>query len=136
MTFNHSYSSTYSINSFQSALLFEENLGHPVVKNNAENFFPEHEISQITITEQLAPLIGIDVRMQNNLTAKFNYQIMRTLNMSFLNYQLGEQSSKEIKLGIGYKIRGLSLPFKMGTLTKLKNELTCKFDFAIRDSKI
>jgi len=136
ITINHSYRSTFSISSFQSSLIFEDTDGFPSKKNEiTDNYYPEYEVSQITISEQLAPLIGIDVRLQNNLTAKFNYQIMRTLNMSFLNYQLGEQKSKEIKLGIGYKIRGLKLPFKFGTLTKLKNELIFKFDFAIRDSR-
>ncbi len=134
----HAYNSTVTINSFTTDLQFEDinGFGFPSATDTITgNFEPELQIPQIVISEQLAPLIGIDLTFTNSITAKFEYKNSRTLTMSFVNYQLNEQKNNEFTIGLGYRLKGLVLPIKIrGKKQKLDNDVNFKFDFSIRDN--
>ena len=135
----HGYTSTLTINSFATDLDYSGDGGYfnSNVKDTTQgNFVPLYNIPQVVISEQLSPLIGIDISMKNNLTIKFDFKKSRNLSMSFIDYQLSETRTTEYVIGLGYKVKGLPLPFKFrGKKIRLENDLNFKFDFSYRDNK-
>ena len=129
----HGYTSTYTINRFSSSQIYVQD---PDSLNPlTSDFYPVLEIGQVNLTEQLSPLLGVDMQFKNSMNMNFSYTMSRSLNMSFLNYQLTEARTKEIRFGFGYKIRGLKLPgnMRIAGSNRLKNDLNIKLDFILRD---
>ena len=137
----HAYNSTLSMNSFQSALLFQDEfgLGFPsFIDTVSGNFIPYFLLPNLTITEQFAPILGIDFTTKSQLSGRFEYKKSRNLSLSLLDYQLSEVRSTEMTLGLRYRKRGFPLPFninigKKGPTKKLDNDITFTLDLSVRD---
>jgi cell surface protein SprA len=136
-TLRHGYNSTLSMNSFNTALLFQDPLrvGFPYFKDSV-GYIPYFLVPNITIQEQFAPLIAADMTFVNQLSARFEYKKSRTLSLSLIDYQLAENRSTEYTIGFDWRKRGV--PFlqnihfgKNGK--QLKNDMTMRFDFSLRD---
>jgi cell surface protein SprA len=138
LTFTHGYSSTLTVNSFQTNLDYRGNktiTGASRIDTLNGNYFPLYNMPSIVMNEQFSPLVGVDMTFKNNVTAKFDYKTSRTLTMNFADYQLIELSSKQVTVGAGYKIKGLKLPIKIkGKRVRLDNDLNFRFDFSYRDN--
>ena len=89
----------------------------------------------LTITEQFSPLIGFDASFRNNLTLRFEYRKSRTASLSLIDYQVSETKSTDYTFGLGYRIRGLRLPFEILGVRTLKNDLNVKMDVSLRDDR-
>ena len=119
----HGYNSTLTINNFAT--------DNDYLPNNPEyisplsgNYFSRFEVPAVVINEQLAPLIGIDIRTKNEMSIRLDFKKSRTLNMSFIDYQLNETKATDYTIGAGYKLKNVKLPF-------IKDKK--KFDFSLRD---
>ena len=136
ISLSHGYRSVYSINSFSRNLLFSdpENHGYPFNTDTIGNFIPEIDLQQITISEQLAPLIGIDMTWKNSLQTRFEIKRDRTLSLAYSNIQVTEVRGTEYTIGLGYKFKRVTLPFRVGGNKKLSNDLTLKIDVNLRNS--
>lgn len=135
---NHAYTGTLSMNSFVSALYYQDvyNLGFPsFIDSNSGNFVPFFQVPNITVSEQLNPLIGFDAAFRNNLTGSFEYRKSRTVSLSLIDYQVSETNSTEYVFGLGYRVKGLILPFEVFGVKQLKNDLNFKVDVSVRDDK-
>ena len=137
---NHSYKSVYSVGSFNTYSTYQEYMnglgfiqdvttGNPVPSSM-------FDISAVSINEQFAPLIGVDVTLLNNITAKAEYRKSRVMNLSMSAIQLVETTSNDIVLGVGYKLTNLKL-FGTGKSNtgkgKVSNDLNLRADFSWRD---
>jgi cell surface protein SprA len=129
------YRSTYTIGSYSTLLQYQTTNGAVSSRDENLDFLPMYQFSSITIFEQFVPLIGIDVRFKNNVTANLEYRQTRALNMSMANSQLAQQNENDIVFGFGYKTRNFRFPFGLFNGTKLNNDLTFKVDFSLRDNK-
>ncbi len=135
-TVTDAYTGTLSMSSFVSALYYQDayGLGYPsFIDSNSGNFVPFYQVPNITISESFSPLIGIDASLKNNLTARFEYRKSRTASLSLIDYQISETRSDEYVIGIGYRKRGLKLPFSVFGVKKLDNDLNVKVDIGLRD---
>jgi cell surface protein SprA len=144
-TISHGYTGSLSMNGFNSALLYDDinRLGYPSFYDTvSKNFIPYFLMPNITITEQFAPLAGIDVMFTNQLQMRVEYTKQRTLSLSLVDFQLSETRSTEFSFGGGYRkkgmklLAGLKLPKflnKDGKST-LDNEINFRVDFRIRDN--
>lgn len=135
---NHTYSGTLSMNSFVSSLYYQDifSVGFPsFIDSNSGNFVPFYQVPSVTITEQFNPFIGIDAAFSNNITSRFEFRKSRTISLSMLDYQVAETRSTEYVFGLGYRVKGLKLPFSVFGITQLKNDLNMKLDIGIRDDK-
>jgi cell surface protein SprA len=135
LTIQHSYSSTYSANNYISNLLYRPGTnGAPLGKDSITgDFIPKYQMGNITLNEQLQPLIGLDFTLKNGLTARFEYRKSRIVNLSLLNNRISQQNTSDITIGVGFKIAGDKLPIMMNG-KKLTNNLDCRFDLSIRDN--
>lgn len=138
----HAYQARLSMNSFTSALLFQDPflLGQPAfIDTVSGNFIPYFLTPNITIREAFEPLFGIDVTTTNQINARFEYRKSRQLSLSLLDYQMSEVNSTEIVLGASYRTRGLTMPFRLPKFLnkdggkELANDITFRFDFSVRD---
>jgi cell surface protein SprA len=139
-TVNHAYNSTLSMNSFNSALLFQDTLlyGFPsFIDTVSGNFIPYFLVPNILISEQFAPLIGIDFSTPGQLSGRFEYRKSRQLSMSLLDFQLSEVHSSEFTVGVRWRKRGFPLPFNLkigkSETGKLDNDITFAMDLSVRD---
>lgn len=138
LVINHGYTGTLSMNSFVSALYYQDiyNLGFPsFIDSNSGNFVPYFQVPNITISEQLNPLVGFDAAFKNNMQTSFEYRKTRTVSLSLVDYQVSETNSTEYIVGFGYRLKGLILPFEVFGVKQLKNDLNIKVDVSLRDDK-
>ena len=137
-TITHGYNSTLTVNSFNTNLDYKGN-GEIFQSANRDtlngNFFSLYNMPSIVMSEQLSPLLGLDMTFKNNVTAKIDYKQSRTQTMNFADFQMIEMQTKQFTIGAGYKIKGLKLPIKIkGKKIRLDNDLSFRFDFSYRDN--
>lgn len=110
VSLTHSYKSGLNINSFNTETDLDRD--NPFATNpNTENYYSSFEIPNLVISEQLSPLIGVDMRFKNDLTAKIDWKKSRNLAMGFVDYQLSETRSEEFVVGLGYRLKNVYIPF-------------------------
>jgi len=133
---NSGYTGTMSINGFNSNLLFNDlyGLGFPsFIDSNSHNYVPFFQVPNVTLSQAFNPLVGFDASFKNHLTAKFEVRESKMTSLSLIDYQIAENSSKEYVIGLGYRKKGIILPFKIFGYKKLKNELITKLDIGLRN---
>lgn len=138
LTISNGYSSILSMNSYSSSLLYADPLsyGFPgFIDSTSGNYIPYFLIPNITIAEQLNPLLGIDATFKNNLSISLAFSKSRMLSLSLVDFQLTEMRSTEIDFGAGFRIRNVPLPFNIGKAKKLHNDLNFRLDLGLRDDK-
>lgn len=141
----HSYSSTYSINNYSNSLVYQDGMEldgmldrYPVPTDTNEigEFISPFLMNQIVIQERFAPLIGISIRTKSRMTASIDYKKERNLGVNMSNAQITEMSSNDLAVSFGFTKANMKLPFKVqGAIITLKNDLTFKFNFTLRDTK-
>ena len=138
ISLTHGYNGSLSMNSFNSSLLYADlnRLGAPSFLDTVSgNFVPYFLIPNVTISERMEPLIGLNVTTVSQWSIRFEYKKSRLLALSLVDYQLSENNSTEWVIGTSYRIRGLKLPFTIPGLNnnKLANDLMFRLDVAMRD---
>jgi len=131
----HGYRSTLSMNSFNSALFFQDpyRYGFPsFIDPLTGNYVPYFFVPNITITEEFSPLLAVDMTFTNRLSARMEYRKTRQLSLSLIDYQLAENRSTELTVGADWTVRGMPLIKKIGKM-KLDNDVTFKLDLSVRD---
>jgi cell surface protein SprA len=123
------------VNGFNSLQQYQETNGDVSSRDLNNNFLPQYQFSQVTITEQFSPLIGIDTRLKNNLTANFEIGKSRLLGLSLANSQLAQLSENNIVFGLGYRTNKFRFPFGMFRQLRMNNNMDFKLDVAVRDNK-
>ncbi len=141
-TLTHAYRSVYTISAYQSNLYFQVDTTYQMPNRlypDANAFFPEYDIGQITIQEQFTPLFGIDLSWNNSLLTRFEIRKSRTLTFSMANLQLTDLNTDEYVIGLGYKIQNVSFTVSSmgggGRKTKITSDLDIKIDFSIRNNR-
>jgi cell surface protein SprA len=138
-TITHAYQSTYSVGAFNSNIQYKEKDGSPTQLDNAGNFIPKDQISEVSITEQFNPMIKFDMGWVNSLLTSIEWKRGRNLSFSFVNNQLTEVFSNEFIIGLGYRFKNIRLSFislgLAGKKSKYSSDLNLKADFSIRRNK-
>ena len=120
---NHSYKSVFAIGSYASYSTYREYMDGMGFITDATTGNPVpnsmYNVSTVSINESFAPLIGIDVTLQNNMTCKVEYRTTRVLSLSMTSVQINEALSKDFVIGMGYKISNFNL-FGSGSSRKIR----------------
>jgi cell surface protein SprA len=132
---NHSYRSTYNVNGFNSLIRYDEQNGYVNVRDANGDFLPYYQFSQISLFEQFVPLLGLDMRFKNSMTANFEYRKSRALSFSLSNSQLARQNDEALVFGLGYRTNKFRFPFGLFSGLKMDNDMNFKMDMAINDRK-
>jgi cell surface protein SprA len=144
---NHSYTSTYNVGTYTSSLTYGPqyvssktsifNMPNGDSINSTSNtIIPVYVIGQVSIQEGFSPLLGINMKTKKNITFNIRYNLTRNLNLSTTNSQVMEMRNQDWSVSVGYTKTGMKLPIKYKQrVMVLKNEITFRFDFTIRDSR-
>lgn len=148
ITVSHAYSSAYSVLNYSNSLQYDQpgEIGMDVPIEDYNNgmygklvdgkVVPVYVISQVLITEQFAPLVGVNVRTKNRLTVRADYKTKRDLALNISNAQITEVSSKDLSFELGYTKNNFRLPFKtQGRTIVLKNDVTFRVNLTVTDTK-
>jgi cell surface protein SprA len=138
ITLTHGYNGHLSMNSFNSALLYQDpfHFNAPgFIDTVSGNYIPFFLVPNITIKESFEPLIGVEITTVDNLNLSFKYSKSRQLSLSLIDYQLSESRSTGWTFGFGLTKKGVNLPFTIpGTKgKKLQNDLNIRLDLSMND---
>lgn len=140
LTLNHAYTATYNVGSFVSLTDYDATMPSTVNGTidgeDAVFYVSENDISAVTITEGLNPLVGVDVTMKNNVSFNFAMNKLRALSLNIASNQLIESRNDEIVIGAGYRFEDFKLFVKTSNDKKkrtINNDLRLNADFSIRD---
>lgn len=122
---SHGYKNTLQVNSYNTDIFFDPAAQYTTDPLNG-NYIARYEIPQIVINEQMQPLLGVDVKLKNDMSFKVDMKKSRTLAMSFIDYQLAESRSTGYTLGFGYRMKNVNIPFLTGKKTKKTTAKTKK----------
>ncbi|MBX2901132.1 MAG: cell surface protein SprA [Cyclobacteriaceae bacterium] len=147
ITINHAYASAYSVVNYSNSLEYDNvGLSNPIENYNKGIFanktnangelIPVYVISQVTISEQFTPLIGINLRTKKKLNLKFEYKTKRDLALNISNSQITELNSKDWSVDVGYTKNNMKLPFKTeGRVITLKNDVTFQMTMSVTNNR-
>ncbi len=137
----HAYTGSLGMNSFTSALRYQDisRFNYPsFIDSVSGNYIPFFLIPNITIQEQFAPLLGIDMGFANQVNFRFDFNKSRQLSLSLIDFQLSEVRSTEYRFSGGFRKKGMKLPFRVPFSKKdtkvLENEIRFQLDFGVRDN--
>lgn len=116
----HGYKSTLTVNSFQTDLRYDFENTTQLSEN--QNFFSRFQIPEIVITEQFSPLLGVDARLNNEMSIRVDYKRARALALSSQAYTINYTNSEEFTVGFGYKLKEVDIPFLTGSKKKKKKK--------------
>ncbi|MBX2914216.1 MAG: cell surface protein SprA [Cyclobacteriaceae bacterium] len=147
ITINHAYASSYSVVNYSNSLEYDQvSLNNPVENYNNGLFatktnsngelIPVYVISQVMISEQFSPLIGVNLRTKKKLNFKFEYKTKRDLALNISNAQVTELNSKDWAISLGYTKNNMRLPFKSdGKVITLKNDVVMQMDMSVTNNR-
>ena len=140
VTLTHAYQCTYTVGSYSSFLDWmsvdgdlgftrDELTGQPVPSS-------PYNISSVSITERFAPLLGIQVTLNNDLRISAEYRDGRTLTLNSDAGQLVEACSNNVTVGVSYKIVGFNTVLRLrGSGHGISNDLTVNADFSYQQNQ-
>ena len=145
VTLTHAYTCKYSIGSYSSYSTWigadgtNKQIGFVRdVTSDAPRPSSAYDISNVTITEAFAPLIGLNMTMKNSLSFKAEYRKQRNLALNVTSVQLTEGHTNEFVIGAGYTIKNLNFIAKKkdGGQKKVSNDLKLQVDLSYKDVKM
>ena len=140
ITLSHAYQCTYAVGSYSSYMNWvgiggDRGFIQDAVSGNPVPSSP-YNISSVAITEKFAPLIGLTLTMNNDLTFNAEYRDSRTLNLNSSAGQVVETSSKQFSIGAGYKIANFNKVLKIGSQQGgASNDLSINLDIALSNNQ-
>lgn len=168
ISISHGYKSTMSVstyrtnNSFDVEDPFKLTLEATIDEeaNPNLNYFSRFRVPDVQIQEQFSPLLGVDVRLKNDMSFKAEYANSRRIALDLGTTTLDETIGTDITLGFGYKLKNVEFGFlaskkKKKSRTKKEDDkkppaqsgragrrsanepgsLDITFDFSIRDDE-
>ncbi|MBL7811639.1 MAG: cell surface protein SprA [Bacteroidetes bacterium] len=122
----HGYQGRYTVGNYTRNLKYD--MGEAWTPG--KDFTPRYQISDVTISEGFYPLLGLNVSTKNNWTLGMEYKRTRILKLFAASFNVTEMRNNEFTLNAGYRIAGLTLPFRRnGRKVYLPNDF--RFDLAV-----
>ncbi len=154
VTISHAYQSSYSVANYSNSLEYT-NVNDLGINRKVEDYnrsyfatvaattgganntrIPVYVISQVMISEQFSPLVGINVRTKSRVNANLQYKTRRDLTLNVSNAQITEASSKDVALELGFTKNNMKLPFKtQGKRIVLKNDVNFRMNMTVGNTK-
>ena len=134
ITLTHGYKSTFSISAWANNVNYNAS-DNMAVFAGTNTRIPQYDMSQILISEQYSPLIGINLAFNNSLTPSIEYKKTRTVTLGFSNNQITEVNGREIVIGCGYTFEDLGFSMSLfdgSGSKKVSNDLKLKLDIGFR----
>jgi len=99
------------VSGYSTLLQYQATNGAVSSRDANNDFLPLYQFSTVTIFEQFVPLLGLNARFKNSMTANVEYRQSRSLSLSVLNSQLAQENQHVLVLGWGYHDKDFHFPF-------------------------
>ncbi len=135
-TLRHKYQSTYAVNSFMWNQQYTEDAdGFAHVRNTLNNFIPPRDLMNVQISEEMSPLIYVDLGWYNALSTRVEWARTRRISLSMANNQISEFRTNALTIGAGYAFREFPVIFKFlsNRTSQTNTTLRLRADFVFRD---
>ena len=137
---SHTYKSTYSIGSFYTDAALSGidgyDYGRETVVNQTGDYVAPVSAQMVQISEQINPLVKVDVKLNNDFEFRLSVQKNRTLALSFINNQLTETTRDGFTLGSGYRIKDVAFNVNFaGKPHELKSDIVLRLDVTYNNNK-
>ncbi|MCB0685002.1 MAG: cell surface protein SprA [Saprospiraceae bacterium] len=109
VSLSHGYRSTLSVNSYNTDFDFDPT--YTIINEVTGDYYSRFEIPDISITEQLSPLIGLNIKTRNDMSLRLDMNKARNLSLSFTDYQLNETKRTDYTAGFGYRMKNVYIGF-------------------------
>jgi cell surface protein SprA len=142
----HGYRSGYAINNYVTSNEYDDFIElNTSLEDYNETYYgieregsvtPRYTISQVLITEQFNPLIGIRLQGKNRLSITAEYKTKRDIVLNVTNSQVTETKSNDVVFDVGFTKANMKMPWKsQGRVVTLKNDLQFRLAVTVRDTK-
>ena len=133
----HNYTCNYNVGGYSTNIAYTQDAnGFPTAYNTLGDFIATHELSQMALTEQFAPLIGFDMTLKNSMLLKVEYKQSRNLALSFANTQITETTSKEVAVSAGYRFKDIKIGLVFsGMKRQFVSDLNVTAGFGLKDNQ-
>jgi cell surface protein SprA len=134
VTLSHAYTCTYNVGSYATYTNYAENEGRLGFTLDAANDVPvpasEFDISTVSLSESFAPLAGISATTLNGITVKGEFKQTRTVTLNMSAAQIVENISRDLTVGLGYKITDFStrIGLPTGNTVGVNHDLNLRLD--------
>lgn len=126
----HKYESTLTVNHFTNNMEYFQD---PTARDVGGNYYSPITYGDVVLTEAFNPLIKLRTEMKNSLQLDLAYKRDRMVALNTTNYTLTRVSGQEITAGLGYRIKDVYLPMKIGgNQYDFRSDLILKADFSYR----
>ncbi len=135
-TVENSYRSIYTVLSFTNNLKYVDADPYSDINRDISgNFNPEKLYNGVSLIEEFAPLVRVDLTMKNSFSVRAAFNKDKALNLNFNNNTVTEINGEEIVVGLGYRIKNVRLKFKTGEkITSFQGDINIKADLGFRDN--
>ncbi len=142
----HSYRSAFNINNYTNSLRYTDNFTldnsfldyryGTISDSTGQGLVPVYIMNQVSMIEQFAPLIGLNLRTKSNMNIRVDYKTDRNLALNLSNAQVTETQNDDIGLDFGWTKSDLKLPFRIqGRTVTIENDVTMRMSVTYRDQK-
>ena len=132
---SNAYTGAYTVGGYNYNLLFgTDNAGLPNIRDVNGDFLPKDQIPLVAISDAFSPLIKVAVTFKNNITSNVEVRNERQAALSMTDFTISEVHGVEYILGLGYKIKNVLFPIKIGQKA-IKNDVTLRADLSIRSNE-
>ena len=121
-TLKHGYRSSLRVSSFNSDPDFNALDPYSEVQLQSQNYYTRFDVPQIIISEEFAPVIGINFRTKSDFEFNTEYRKSRNLGMDFYAKELVESSTEEFTIGTGFVLEDVNIPFLTGKKSTQKKK--------------
>ena len=134
------YKASYTLNSFRSNFNYTDSGYNDLGDLNTDaggNIYNQMLISNVNLVEQFSPLVKFDFELKNSIKILAAMNKDRVLSMSFDNNLVTEISGVEYIVGLGYRIKDVTITSKLADNPTgvIKSDVNIKCDFSFRDNQ-
>ncbi|MDP5172000.1 MAG: cell surface protein SprA, partial [Bacteroidia bacterium] len=147
LTLKHSYRGTYSVGNFSNNLRFQDfngdgiadaprSLGEDSQGRLLETYVSRENIQAVQISEQFAPLLGVNATLKNGATAQIDYKMGRQLTFNLGNLQMTEMRNQDLAVMFGYRKDKVNIVFDFaGKTINMQNSMNFNLRATLRDTR-
>ncbi len=129
VTVSNAYTSSYSVGGYNYNMLYDIGSPFAIIRDVNGDFLPRDQIPTVALTSQFSPLLKISGTFKTGIMSDLSISTSKQAALNMSDLSIDEVNSAQYILGLGYKIKNLMLPFKIGGKA-IKNDLTIKADLS------
>lgn len=108
----HAYKSTMTVGSYRNEPNVDFFNPNPQINRDAPyEYYSRYDVPSVIVTEQFAPLIGVDANLKSGMTVGFNWRKSRNLGLTLSDTRLQETNTQEIQFRLGHRIKNVYIKF-------------------------